>query len=208
MDTGQSATLFWFSLPNFITEKRKNCCTSDQRMNCLNYKKWEYHADCCFLPDSQVNVANFRCSSTDHWRLYWLSLFLHYKEDQVHLTSLWEPRCWCWQTKTASGSRPDPRGHVGARSAVPGGKPRRSLEQTLTTRDGPLGRLLEVRTVPQALWGVTTIAPAPINTFPPDHLTSIRFRCCSQLKLWLASCNTIWILSSCLHYLCVMILIW
>ena len=66
----------------------------------------------------------------------------------------------------------------------PWGKPRRSLEQTLTTRDGPLGRLLEVRTVPQALWGVTTIAPAPINTFPPDHLTSIRFRCCSQLKLW------------------------
>ena len=101
-------------------KKRKNCCTSDQRMNCLNYKKWGYHADRCFLPDSQVNVANFRCSSSDHWRLYWLSLFLHYKEDQVHLTSLWEPRCYCWQTKTASGSRPDPRGHVGARSAVPG----------------------------------------------------------------------------------------
>ena len=51
----------------------------------------------------------------------------------------------------------------------PWGKPRRSLEQTFTTRDGPLVRLLEVRTVPQALWSVTTIAPAPINTFPPDH---------------------------------------
>ena len=64
----------------------------------------------------------------------------------------------------------------------PWGKPRRSLEQTFTTRDGPLGRLLEVRTVPQALWGVTTIAPAPINTFPPDHLTSMR--CCTQSKFW------------------------
>ena len=51
----------------------------------------------------------------------------------------------------------------------PWGKPGRSLEQTFTTRDGPLVRLLEVRTVPQALRGVTTIAPASINTFPPDH---------------------------------------